>query len=309
MSNAKQGKSLALTSFFSEDDILIGQEEILKDELIRKMLKHLADVHGIGDTESYFDAIKARELTMDTVLGHGIALPHARVEGITRPYICIATTRKGVSFTVEKPPVNMVLLVLIPKDQLALYLQLLKALSKILRSPNAAVEVSKMAEPVEVVRFFERGGLVLPDYICAADMMDTHFTSLRNNDSLKTAIDCFTSKNLNEIPVLDRDGDMVGVVSAKALLKVCLPEYLLWMEDLSPIINFQPFIHVMKNEENTWISEILTDDYPRVQISFPAISVASEMTRKDSAVCYVLNGKKLIGTISLPLFLNKIFRE
>lgn len=309
MNKSEQSKALPLTSFFSVDDILVGQDNLLKNDLLRKMVEHLGKVHGIEKVDKYIEEILARENTMDTVMGHGIALPHARVEGIDRPYICVATTSKGVSFTVEKAPVNLIFLVLIPKDQLALYLQILKALSKFTRSHSSSEEVAALKSAEEVFRYFERGGMILPDYICAADIMDQQFESLKSNDSLQTAITYFTTKNLSEIPVLDRDGDMVGVVSAKALLKVCLPDYLLWMEDLSPIINFQPFVHVMKNEAKTSLSQILSEEYPSVQITSPAISVAGEMTRQGSSICYVLNEKKLIGTISLPLFLNKIFRE
>jgi CBS-domain-containing membrane protein len=159
------------------------------------------------------------------------------------------------------------------------------------------------------MRFFERGGMVLPEYVCAADIMRDDFIALRDNDNLKTAIDCFISQHLNEIPVVDRDGDMTGVVSAGTLLKVCLPDYLLWMSDLSPIINFEPFTSVLRNEQNTRLVGILLDNYASVQMNAPAVSVAGEMTRRNASKCYVLNDKELMGIIDLPIFLNKIFRE
>ena len=159
------------------------------------------------------------------------------------------------------------------------------------------------------MRFFERGGMILPDYVCAADIMHREFTSLRNNDSLKTAIDCFIAQEISEVPVVDPEGDMVGIVSAGALLKVCLPEYLLWMSDLSPFLNFEPFTEVLRNEQSTWLSDILVREFASVQLKVPAISVAAEMTRRNASKCYVLDRKKLMGIIDLPIFLNKIFRE
>ena len=39
-----------------------------------------------------------------------------------------------------------------------------------------------------------------------------------------------------------------------ALLKVCLPDYILWMQDLSPIINFEPFAELLP-----WIDAINMD--------------------------------------------------
>ncbi len=301
--------SLSLTSFFSADDILPHQEEVSRNQLIRQLLMHLANGHGLMGVDSYFDAIIERENANDTVVSNGIAIPHARLSDLQRPYVGVATSAKGIAFAEDEPPVHLILLVLIPRDQPGLYLQILRALAGILRDRDAARAVSQLKTPEEVMRFFERGGMVLPDYVCAADIMNDEFIALRNNDNLKTCIDCFIANQINEIPVLDRDGDMVGVVSAGALLKVCLPEYLLWMSDLSPIVNFEPFTTILRNEQNTWLSDILLQDFASVQMKAPAVSVAGEMTRHNSSRCYVLNGKKLMGIINLPRFLNKIFRE
>jgi PTS system nitrogen regulatory IIA component len=301
--------NLSLTSFFSADDILTHQEGLMRNELIRHLLTHVAQGHGLTDVDVFYDAIIERENASDTVVANGIAIPHARVDNLQRPYVGVATSADGIVFDEEEPPIHLILLVLIPRDQPGLYLQVLRALAGILRDRGAAHAVSQLKTPDEVMRFFERGGMVLPDYVCAADIMRDDFISLRNHDNLKTAIDCFISNQISEIPVVDRDGDMVGIVSAGALLKVCLPEYLLWMSDLSPIVNFEPFTNILRNEHNTWLSDILSHDFSSVQMQAPAISVAGEMTRRNTSRCYVLNGKKLMGVINLPLFLNKIFRE
>ena len=300
---------LALTSFFSADDILIHQEQISRNQLIRQMLAHLADIHGFMDVDLFYNAVIERENANDTVVSNGLAIPHARIDDLQRPYVGVATSATGIPFAKDKPDAHLILLVLIPRDQPGLYLQILRALATILRDRNAARAAAQLKDASEVMRFFERGGMVLPEYVCAADIMRDELISLRDNDTLKTAIDCFIGENLSEIPVVDRDGEMIGIVSAGTLLKVCLPEHLLWMSDLSPIINFQPFTTVLHNEQTTWLSEILHDDYVAVQMNAPAVSVAGEMTRRNASKCYVLNGKKLMGIIDLPAFLNKVFRE
>ena len=301
--------NLSLTSFFSADDILIHQEEVSRNQLIRQILTHLANGHGFMEVDSYYNAVIERENASDTVVSNGISIPHARLDDLQRPYVGVATSAKGIQFAEDQPPVHLILLVLIPRDQPGLYLQILRALANILRDRDAARSVSQLSTAEEVMRFFERGGMILPDYVCAADIMDDEFISLRDNDNLKTCIACFITKQVNEIPVRDRDGDMVGIVRAGVLLKVCLPEYLLWMSDLSPIVNFEPFTAILHNEQSTWLSDILLEDYASVQMKAPAVSVAGEMTRHNASRCYVLNGKKLMGVINLSRFLNKVFRE
>jgi mannitol/fructose-specific phosphotransferase system IIA component (Ntr-type) len=306
----KQKSTLKLTSFFGEEDILVQQENLHRNALIRLMLEHLAKRHGFQDVDVYYNAVIERENTENTIIADGIAVPHGRIDGLPKPLVCVATSEEGIQFhSGGGKLVHLVLIVLIPRDQPAFYLQILRALATIMRDPDAPKEVALMKTPHEVMKYFERSGMTLPSHICAADIMVEPAFVLHDNDSLKTAIDCFICKNISEIPVVDRDGDMVGIVSAGALLKVCLPDYLLWMSDLSPIINFEPFANVLRKEQSAWLSDILATTYSCVQVEAPAVSVAAELTRNNSSRCYVLNDKKLVGVIDLPVFLHKVFRE
>ncbi len=300
---------LSLSSFFSKKDILILDRPVSRDQGIRALLDHLSAANNLSDTEAHYQAVIDRENSSCTVVGDGIALPHARLADIDMPYIGVATSPAGIEFTEDSSPVQLMMMVLIPSSQPGLYLQLLRALGTILKDKQTASKLAEMQSIEEIMRFFERDGLKLPDYVCAADIMRKDFDSLRDNNSLRTAIDCFISKDMSEIAVVDKDGDMVGIVSATALLQICLPEYLTWMSDLSPIINFEPFTNVLRNEQNTWLSEILLEEFPSVQVDEPAISVASEMLKRRASICYVLDEKNLKGVINLPSFLSKIFRE
>jgi mannitol/fructose-specific phosphotransferase system IIA component (Ntr-type) len=303
----KQGISLA--SFFRATDILVQQESLSRNALIQKLLAHIGERHELLDSVAYYNAVIERENASNTIVANGIAIPHARLDGVTTPLVGVATSETGITFKEGDAPIHLVLLILIPRNQPGLYLQILRAIAGIMRDKNAAKTVSSFKTAEEVMKFFERGGMMLPDYVCAADVMRSEFTTLKSNDNLKKAIDTFIEKKLDEIPITDSDGDLVGVVSVSAMLKVCLPEYLLWMSDLSPIVNFEPFANVLRNEQNTWLKDIQSTTYATVQMDSPAITVASEFTRKKTSKCYVLDGKKLMGVIDFPIFLNKVFRE
>ena len=60
-------------------------------------------------------ALVHRESLGSTGLGHGIALPHARLAGIAEPYIALARLRDAIAFdAVDDKPVDIVCLVLLP---------------------------------------------------------------------------------------------------------------------------------------------------------------------------------------------------
>ncbi len=296
-------------SFFSAEEVLCRTQVTGRDELLMALLKRLAFTRGVGHVPTVLGQVLAREAAGSTVVAPGIALPHARIDGLASPLVAVATSEKGVTFDPDQAPVHLVLLVLAPKDQPALYLQMVASLEPVLRDPEAAGRAARLADAEELVRFFQRGGMALPGVICAADMMAPPAATLRDTDRLKDAIDLFVSRGLLEVPVIDKDGDLIGIVSAAALLRVCMPDYLLWMHDLSPLQNFEPFVDVLRKEERTWLGEIICEDFPVVRADQPAIAVAEAMARRNAGVCYVVRGQKLAGAITLPHFLNKVLRD
>jgi len=306
----KNGSSVDLAGFFGVADMICHAPQQDRDSLIRALVYRLAgNYREVGGAEAIFASVVEREEAGPTLLAPGLAMPHARISGISRPYIAVATSDAGVSFDPDQLPAHVVILLLVPIEQPALYLQILHSLSTVIHEQAKNAAISRLETAEEIMRFFQRGGLILPDHLCAADIMAEELVTLKENDSLKTAIDLFVDRALTEVPVVDKDGDLVGVVSAGALLHVCLPDYLLWMDDLSPISNFEPFATVLRNEANTWLGEILSETYAFVQVESPAISVAAEMQRRNTSRCYVLKGRHLMGVITLQRFLSKLFRE
>jgi len=302
-------KRIKFSDLFEDRDILCQTPIADRDELLMEMLKNMAFNHGIGSVQQAFDAVIAREEAQSTIISNGIAMPHARLANLERPMLCIATSDKGIRFPPGDRQVKLVILILIPREQPAVYLQILSSLGRCCADKATADTVSSLDTTEKVCRFFERDGMVLPDYICAGDIMVPRPTALKETDSLKDAIDLFVAQNLTNVPVIDKAGDLVGVVTAHALMRVCLPDYILWMDDLSPIMNFEPFTNVLRNETSTWLAEIMTQDFAAVQVGAPAIQVAEEITKNRAGQCYVVRDSKLAGVITLQHFLNKVLRE
>ncbi len=307
--DTEQNKRINFSDLFDTEDILCHTSITGRDELIMDMLKCLAYNHGIGNVHQAYEAVIEREASQSTIISTGIAMPHARLDGLERPLLAIATSRDGIDFEEGKDAVNLVILTLIPKEQPAVYLQILSSLGRCCSDKETAGNVSALDSEQKVRLFFQREGMVLPDYICAGDIMAPRPVTLKETDCLKDAIDLFVARDLTTVPVVDKEGDIIGVVTAHALMRVCLPDYILWMDDLSPIINFEPFTNVLRNEKNTWLAEIMTHDVTTVEVDSPAIHVAEEITKNQAGQCYVVRGSKLVGVITLQQFLNKIFRE
>ena len=61
------------------------------------------------------EALQHREALGSTGLGSGIALPHARIAGITEPYLAVTRLCDGIAFeAIDERPVDIVCLILLP---------------------------------------------------------------------------------------------------------------------------------------------------------------------------------------------------
>ena len=281
-----------------------------RDEVIRTLASGLAKRHNLPGGDSLADAVLAREQTGSTVLMDGLAVPHARVEGLDRPYAAIATSERGIPWSDDDhAKVHIVFLVLTPREDPALYLKVLHALGTTLSDREQFNLVSAMSNSGDIYRFFESGEAYLPSFLTAADIMKREYKSLRSDDMLKTCINALISEHTSELPVVDSAGCLKGVARADNLLRACIPEHFLWMDDISSILDFEPFVQVLDDESSTPLTTILDDKYPTVSPDSPAVQIACEMMRHKSSKCYVCEGDRLVGVVKLTEFLNKIFRE
>ena len=296
------------SSLFSPNHVLCNIESDQRDLAIMELLRKLAYEHGVGNVSEVFEEIIKREEEMSTVIAEGIAIPHARIASVSELVVGIATSKDGIGWT-DESKVKVIILLLIPKEQPGLYLQAISALASICNTQGSSESISELLSSEELWRYFDRGGLILPDYICAGDVMRDVEIKLYENDTLEKAIDYFVKYNYLSLPVVDTNNELIGVVSAQELLRVVLPDYILWMDDLSPILNFEPFAEILRRENMTWLAEIMTTEVPSIQITAPAVQIAKEMTRINATRVYVLDGKELKGVISLRGFLSKVLRE
>lgn len=298
------------SSLFGPSHVICQTDETDRDKILHTLLRQLAYERGIGNVEHAYEEVLKRENETPSLLGPGIAIPHVRLDSVDSIVVGMATSATGIEYGPSvTEPVKLIILILVPKTAPGAYLQALSSLAKICQEPGTADVVAKRTSAAEVWRFFDRGGVTLPEHILARDVMDPVEISLQENDTLERAIDLFIRHRRRDLPVVDKEGELVGVVTAFELLRVCLPDYILWMDDLSPILNFEPFAEILRKESQTWLAEIMTDEYATVAEDAPAIQVAKEITRQHVGHAYVIRGRQLVGVVSLEGFLNKILRE
>jgi CBS domain-containing protein len=306
-----KNNGIRFSSLFRPAQVICQTDRTDRDAILLELLRLLAYEHGIGNVDDAYEAVLARENEVPTIVGPGIAMPHARIEAIDSIVVGMATSKEGIVYDPNRSDkrIKLMILTLAPKAAPGAYLQAMSSLAKICMDRSTADVVADLDDGEKVWSFFEQGGLALPDHLRARDIMEPVTVRLQEHDTLERAIDMFVRHRLTELPVLDKDGELIGVVSTYEFLRVCLPDYVLWMEDLTPIMNFEPFAEILRKESKTWLTEIMTSEFATVEETAPAVQVAKEITRQHADCAYVVRGKQLVGVVSLATFLSKILRE
>ena len=116
-----------------------------------EILAELAQVFARAwelDAETVQEKLEERENLGSTGFGRGVAIPHARIEGISRPIIALLKPHKPVDFdAADGLPVDLVIGLLSPENCGATHLHALAAISRLVRDERIHDALTEMSNP------------------------------------------------------------------------------------------------------------------------------------------------------------------
>ncbi|MDF7801982.1 PTS sugar transporter subunit IIA [Pontiellaceae bacterium B1224] len=301
-------KEVRLADYLQEDCILCNVDAVTRDKAVEQLVGVL---HGKVDGFNSAVAVQAvieRERQAPTVLAEGLALPHARLAGLSRPMLAMATSLSGIDFeAVGEEPVHVVVLILTPKDDPGAYLRLMASLSKTLAEPHMLKRLTVAGNAREAFAILTEGPEQVEVKLTASSVMNRNPVTLDEGDTLAHAIQAFCANRIMDIPIVDSDGDLRGIIAIEDLLGQSLPQHLLWMEDLSPIENFEPFAELLRKDSETKVADFMRDKYTAIPPDMPAIQLARIFLMQHVRQIQVVEGRRFLGVVNLDSFSSQIF--
>lgn len=126
----------------------------LKTTVRREAIEELCRVAANGGLayESVLQAVLTRESTMPTGIGNGVAVPHARIEGLQRPIVAIGLSASGIDFDApDGEPSHVIVLILTPQTDDGVQLQILADIARTFSSPAARREFLSASSYTELL--------------------------------------------------------------------------------------------------------------------------------------------------------------
>jgi mannitol/fructose-specific phosphotransferase system IIA component (Ntr-type) len=109
-----------------------GKEQVLIDVSAR-----LSDCYPEVDRDGLAIALLKRERLMSTALADGVAIPHARLRGLSRPIAAFGRSQTGIHWDAQDgAPTRLFFVLAVPDDAKSTHLKLLAAVSRLLHDPG-----------------------------------------------------------------------------------------------------------------------------------------------------------------------------
>jgi len=155
--SAAPAQHMVLSSLLSADRILFWDEPVPKEIVLRGLVNSMKGVE-LGDPETVLIQLLRREQEASTFLNEGVAFPHLRIEGLQKPAVSLGIAKRGISDLSTDQPVNLIFLLLSPKEQPNLQIYLLSLASRAAQSRHllqSLLESSNSNEGLAAIKQWE----------------------------------------------------------------------------------------------------------------------------------------------------------
>ncbi|RMH55930.1 MAG: PTS sugar transporter subunit IIA [Candidatus Hydrogenedentota bacterium] len=125
-----------------------------REEALRAAVGSLAAEVGL-DEEEVFAAVMEREKVMATGMGHGVAIPHAKIKGIDDFKIAICKSSHPIEYeSMDSVPVRILVLLLSPEERVRDHVKIIAEISKKLKFSVVRQGILDAKTPQEMEKAF-----------------------------------------------------------------------------------------------------------------------------------------------------------
>lgn len=158
MASPADSDGMTLTSLLSTRRIIVWDQPVPKDVLLRKLVETAEKAMDGANTDEMLRAILEREEQGSTFFNEGVAFPHARIKGISVPIMALGLTPKGILDVSSGQRIGLVFLILSPARTPAMQVQALALVSRAAKNRQLGEGLSTARSPeeaLEIIRDWE----------------------------------------------------------------------------------------------------------------------------------------------------------
>ena len=124
-----------------------------KYQAITELIDLLNQAQSFSDYDTVLRAVMQREAVRSTGVGQGFAVPHGKCANVDRLVIAMGKTAIPIEFeSIDKQPVNLIVLLISPLDQTGSHIQALANISRFMTTPGIRQLIDDCVEPEQLYK-------------------------------------------------------------------------------------------------------------------------------------------------------------
>lgn len=142
---------MQMSELLDADALRVIGSATSKKRLFQTLGDMAQSVYGLSGS-AVVEALQERESLGPTGVGHGVALPHARLDGVDRVLGVFLKLDRPLDYgSVDKSPVDLVFALFAPRDAGVNHLKALAFVSRTLRNPAVCEKLRANDEPAKFI--------------------------------------------------------------------------------------------------------------------------------------------------------------
>ncbi len=146
---------MRLADYLQPEHIKIDLQGTTKFQIIEELITLLDENQALTDAQLALQDVLAREGYLSTGLESGLAIPHAKTDGVKGMTIAFGIKKEGVDFeSLDGKPANLVFLVLSPRTTSGPHIQTLAVISRSLKEQktrNALLQAGSIQDVTDII--------------------------------------------------------------------------------------------------------------------------------------------------------------
>lgn len=142
---------MKISDVLERETIIPDLQSRTKEDVVRELAENLASAHpGIND-EKLIEVLMEREKLCSTAVDSGVAIPHAKLSGISDIIAGFGRSVEGIDYdSLDAELTHLFIILVAPETSIGAHIQLLARISKIFRNPDLRAKLMTLETKDEI---------------------------------------------------------------------------------------------------------------------------------------------------------------
>jgi len=150
---------MKIMDFLSKKAMAVDIKAAKKEELIKELVEALINAGEIDKRcrNKLTESLMAREALGSTAIGQGVAIPHAKIDCVSKLVAAFGLSRKGVDFdSLDGEPAYIFFLLVAPADSAGPHLKALARISRLLKDKYFRDSLRSCTDEKSIIRIINQ---------------------------------------------------------------------------------------------------------------------------------------------------------